>query len=53
MGFIIWFIKFCFKFRFGIGFSIGKFIIVINYDFNFRVYGIKSKFMLIDREKFL
>lgn len=51
MGFTTWPIKSCSKLRFGIGFSIGKFTIAINHDLNSRIYGIKSKLMLTDREK--
>lgn len=51
MGFTTWPIKSCSKLRLGIVFSISKFIIEINHELNSPTYGVKSKFMLIDRGK--
>lgn len=53
MGFTTWPINSCSKLRLGIVFSISKFIIEISHELNFQTYGVKSKFMLIDREKSL
>lgn len=53
MEFTTWPINSCSKLRLGIVFSISKFIIEISHELNFQTYGVKSKFMLIDREKSL